>query len=107
MKRFVWGIVIVALAVVGTIGNIQMGKRVEPAPLILLILGGILLIVFGWKYLQLRKRILEASFQMLRKTDGLNAGEIAATVGASEVKVREILLREQRKGTVPFKYDIK
>lgn len=50
--------------------------------------------------------VLKTSLQMLKDSSIIDTGEISETLGLSELKVRKILLRAQRKGTVPFEAKI-
>ncbi|MCD6451329.1 MAG: hypothetical protein J7L64_03040 [Acidobacteria bacterium] len=112
MKLFVGGIILVSIAVLSLIGNFAVEPVTnDPGGAILGFLmfagGGSLMIYFGKKGMNIRKRVLEFAFAMLRKEEAIDAGEISGRLGLSEIKVRDILRKEQLKGVIPFKAEIK
>jgi hypothetical protein len=112
MKRFVIGIILVVIAVLSLIGNFAIEPVTDDpggaiAGFLMFAGGGGVLIYFGKRALDIRKRVLEISFQMLKKEEAIDAGEIAGKLGMSEIKVRDVLRAEQLKGTIPYKAEIK
>jgi hypothetical protein len=112
MIRLVIGSILVAIAVVALIGILAAGEATSDpggtiAGFLMFAGGGGVLIYFGKRALDIRKRVLEISFQMLKKEEAIDAGEIAGKLGMSEIKVRDVLRAEQLKGTIPYKAEIK
>ena len=109
MIRFVSGIILTAFAtftlVVALFDDVSDGLDFYVG-LVIFAVPGILLIIFGKRAIALRKHVLEQAFAMLRQADGIDARAISASVGVSEIKVRGVLAREQRKGVIPTKADI-
>jgi len=112
MIRFVSGIILVVIAVLSSIGHLIGDSAAdEPVKAILGVfifaVGGALLIYFGKKSINIRKGIIEYSFNMLRESDAISAKRLAIRMGVSEIKVRKILNKNQRKGIIPYKAVIK
>ena len=109
MIRYVSGIILTAFAALSFVISLlddvadsweyYLGVAIFAVP-------GILLVIFGKKAVALRKNVLEQAFVMLRQDDKIDAGGISARFGVSEIKVRGLLAREQRKGLIPTKADI-
>jgi hypothetical protein len=112
VTRFVSGIILLVLSIFGFIGAFTgeatggVGLTLFSVFLMFGLPGG-LLTYFGKRAINIKKMILEASLQMLRDSDVIYAGNIAEKFGLSEIKVREIVLKAQRKGIIPFKADVK
>ncbi len=104
MKRFVWGIILVVLTILGFIEN----KTDDANGVgVLLLIGGGTLIFFGAQYLKRLKTVTTFALQMIREDGGkIDAGLLAQRMGISEVDIRVFLAESQRKGVIPFKVDI-
>lgn len=108
MKRLVGGII---LAVFGLLGIISApSNRDGPGSSFLMGLvflgGGGALIHYGMAYLKQKKMVLEFALQMLHDDNKINARELAARAGASEIDVRMHIAESQRNGIIPFKAEI-
>jgi hypothetical protein len=106
MKRLVWGIVLMVIGAMGFVGVVTKNDPRNAFTSILMIGGGGTLIYFGKRFLRRKKVATEIALQMLRKTDKIDAADVARRVGMSEVDVRCYLMESQRKGLIPFKADI-
>ena len=110
MIRFVLGIIILIFFGLSTIvywldkTDYQMPPGAWPLAVLAAI--GFWLFYSGNKSMNRRKKILEISFEMMRELGFIDAQKIAGKLGLSEVKLRELLAKEQRKGVIPQKVEI-
>lgn len=106
MKRLVWGIVLVVLAIMsisGTKGDMANDQVVMNA---LILIGGGTLIFYGSQYLKQLKSVTAHALQMNREDGKIDAGLLAQRMGMSEVDIRGYIAVSQRKGVIPFKPEI-
>ena len=106
MKRLVWGIILVAsaiMAIAGTKGEMPNDQVVINA---LILIGGGTLIFYGAQYLKQLKTITAYALQMNREDGKIDAGLLAQRMGISEVDIRGYIAASQRKGVIPFKTEI-
>ena len=106
MKRFVWGIVLVSIAVFGFMALATNPDKPPNAAqqfvVGLMMAGGWgALIHFGRRSLIRRDHVMTMAFEQLRRLGHLDPGELAMTHGIRELEVREILRQEQVKGILP------
>lgn len=107
MKRYVTGIVLLVIGGIGFIGAMsEHNSEAGGSALMFLVIGGILF-YFGKRAVTQMKRVIEIALPMLKQSNMIDASEIAGKFGMSELKVRELLTQAQRKGTIPFKAEIK
>ena len=107
MKRFVSGIVLVVIGLIGLMGSIDVpnSSSAVKGAFMLLIPGGVLT-YYGNRYLTQVKQTTAFALQMIRENGKIDAFEIAQKMGLSEVDIRVFLAESQRKGVIPFKVDI-
>ncbi len=110
MIRLVLGLLLLGIALLGFVGVWLTPD--EPAGiaflgiLVMFVLPGLLLSYLGKRAMGRREIVLEMALRMLRESDGIDTREIALKINFSEIKVREVIVKAQRGGIIPFKAEM-
>jgi hypothetical protein len=109
MKRLVWGIILIAIGVV-SFAAVPMKTTQDPVASIvggfLFVAGGGMLAYFGQRYRSRKSAVTDASFQMLKEREKIDAAELSRRLGFSETEVRQYIMESQRAGLLPLKAEI-
>jgi hypothetical protein len=104
MKRFVWGICLVVIGILGLIGSKGNGDSILGS--FVMLIGGGVLTFYGNQYVQRVKQTAVFALGMIREDGKIDSNQIAQRIGVSEVDIRMYLAESQRKGVIPFKAEI-
>jgi hypothetical protein len=66
-----------------------------------MLFGGVMLVYSGTRFIARRRRTMECALQMLRKSDKVDACEIADHLGVGETRVVKFLNYGRNKGILP------
>ncbi len=107
MARFISGIVLFAIAVVGL--ALAIGDHTLKLPRDIIVwlgifgLPGAVLFYFGLSYIRRRNTVINKALVMLKKDGAVDAVDLAASIGMDGHFVAEVLVGAQRKGLLPGK----
>ena len=101
MKRFVGGIILLVLGSTSLFVILSEQGKKTPASAMIIIIIGIILIYFGWRFLKRRRMTLEIALEMFRKDSNINAAELANRLKLSELDIREYINYGKKKGQIP------
>jgi hypothetical protein len=108
MHRLIWGIVIAVIGICcfASAGQNPQGPEFSIFDGFLFCGVGTVMIVFGARFLNQRKAVLEAVFRMIRKNDNkININELVENLGISEIKIRQHIVNAKRKGLISSSID--
>jgi len=104
LKRFVSGIILVVLGILGLIGS--HGRDSDSGMGAFIIISGIVLIYFGYQWIDKGKQTTTLALNMIRDNGKIDAAQLAQQMGLSEIDVRIYIAEAQRKGIITFKAEI-
>lgn len=109
MGRLISGIFLVVLVFFAIIGILvdpeealnTEGSREGIALVCFILFGGIFLIFSGVQFIIHRRKTIEYTIQMLRRSKEIDTESISRHIGINEIQVMKFLKHGQRKGIIP------
>ena len=110
MARFVIGIILTSIAIMGLMGAIGSYSQGETSPneflggmifLGILTISGIFLIFNGRHFITHRRKVLEYALTMLRESNEINMDKLIERFSISEIQIKNFLTYGRTKGILP------